>query len=135
MNPTLPPTQVRLLRDIHTDKATFPKGLRVEATPDGDEWILHLDMPSLGVKSLSQRVPAEWVHQHGHTVAAYARRIDAHEQYWFARNCLGFDDEKATLWLSEEIGRSLKTLRLWGFHTGRLEKQERAQREQQRVMS
>lgn len=130
MTPVPTPSLVRLLVDVETDVGTYPAGLRLMATPDEDGWLLHLSLPNREGAVRLEHVPADAARFYGRRTAnAAERKASAHEDYIFATTVLGYGDEAATLWLQRQYKVSLKTLRTWGFHTTRLERVERTERE------
>ncbi|MFC9432786.1 hypothetical protein [Nocardia sp. NPDC057030] len=127
-HPKMTPSRVRLLREIVTEVGTYPAGTALMATRAPDAWLLHLSLPDRDGTVHLEPVPLTYVRYHARAATADKRKAAAHEDYKFARESLNFDDEQATLWLQREYRVSLKTLRMWGFHTAKLEMAERRAR-------
>lgn len=122
--------QIETRRDITTKFGTIAAREKRYAAPSGDgRWLLFLWLPMSERRGRAVLVPSDWLRQGEARLERAEKQSAAHSEYEHARNFLGLGHDRALQYVSQGLDVSLKTLRLWGYDTSRVESAQRAIRE------
>ena len=128
--------EVETNREISTVFGTIAAGEKRFAAPSGDGcWLLYQWLPQGGRRGRAVIARAGWIVGGRQKLESTQRQQAAHADYNHARTVLGWCHDDAIRWVAKGYGKSLKTLRDWGFDTNRLEGAERRERTHQREVS
>ncbi|MEU2106439.1 hypothetical protein [Nocardia sp. NPDC019255] len=101
---------VILRHDVTTPNGVLPKGSRQRGRPEaGRMWSLWV------TNSCVATVPESTVHAGKSHRTTLLKPRDAHEEYEFAREWLGYSHDMACRWLIEHYGTTERQLYRWGL--------------------